>query len=588
MAPRFTRSFNHAQAGRLISSLIRRAVCYVCAMQKEMNEISMLFQRGALDKALAKCDQLVEAHPRDDKIRYAQGMIRQRTGDYEGAVESYKATVDIAPRHLLALVNLGGILYAGGRPSEAVEPLQRAVAIDPANHPARSNLAHALFAIGRFDEALAEVELALEQESDSFELHRLHLQINDRLDRFDASILSARRMITLKPEEPEGYRFLSANLRSLGRFDDAQKVVEDGLKCAPDDVELLAGLSWVKRDAGEEAETLTALNKVLSSGSLDQKALITAEFARATLLDRSGQIDEAFASLKRANDLKNGLESYNRSRAEKILTDNKALFTAEFFEERNGWGDSDLEPVFVIGMPRSGSTLVEQILSGHSGARGIGERDIFELLCNPSLSLDDYYSGYRERVSGLTDDAAKAYAAQYRTLVGAESHVGGSPVDKSLSNFNAIGLINLVFPRARIIFCRRHPLDICLSNYQQNYMPGLVTFSYNFDHLIHAFRICHETVSHFDEVLPGKIQVVDYENLVAEPDEAKEKVFALAGLIDDGQSTDHTLGEQGVRTASIWQVRQPIYQSSAQRWRQYEKHLTPLIEGLSEYLPTDA
>ena len=167
-------------------------------MQKEMNEISALFTKGALAEALAKCDRLVEAHPKNDAIRYAQGMIRQKSGDFDGAIESYRATAKIAPKHTLALVNLGGLLYGGGRPAEAVDPLQRAIAIDPQNRPARNNLAHALFAVGEVDAALAEVELALEHQPDSYELHRLHLQINDQLDRFDASILCARRLIGLR------------------------------------------------------------------------------------------------------------------------------------------------------------------------------------------------------------------------------------------------------------------------------------------------------------------------------------------------------------------------------------------------------
>ncbi|MEM7427454.1 MAG: tetratricopeptide repeat protein [Pseudomonadota bacterium] len=548
-----------------------------------MNEISALFSQGAMAQALAKCDALANAYPDSDMVRYAQGMIRQKTGDGDGAIESYQAVVDIAPNHLQALVNLGGILFAAGRAPEAIEPLQRALSLDPANHPARNNLAHALFAAGKDKEALAEVEVALSQQGGSYELHMLNLQINDRLDRFEQSILSARRMIDLRPQERDGYLYLAANLRSLGRFEEAEAALKQCLKALPADLEAHAALSAVRRDPDDEAVSLAVFEKALAPGQLSQQDEITAAFAQANLLDRAGRFDEAFPLYDRANTLKSGLESYNKPRAEKFLADTRAVFTPEFLAERAGWGDASVEPIFIVGMPRSGSTLVEQILSGHAGADGIGERGMFELLCNRDLSVENHFAGYRDRMLGLTEEDVRAYGQSYLKTAGA----GGRPVDKSLWNFNAIGLISLVFPKARILYCRRHPLDICLSCFQQNFLPGQVPYANSFAHLIHAFELCQSTLAYFEEVLPGRVQVVDYENLVADAEAASAFLFDLAGLEQDAETREHTDVEKGVRTASVWQARQPIYQTSALKWQAYEKHLAPLQEGLAGYLPAE-
>ncbi len=554
-------------------------------MQKEMNEITALFSKGRFQEALTRCDKLVEAHPKDDKIRYAQGMLRQKSGDNAGAVDSYVATAKIAPNHLAALTNLGGLLFTMQRTAEAIGPLQRAVKLDPKNFPARSNLAHSLFAEGNFDEALEEAGAARKLKADSFDIYLLLVQVNDKLDRFEDTVAAARKMIEIRPDRKDGWTTLAANLQALGRFDEAEEVLLKGLKRAPDDPDAHVLLAQGKRSPEDEQKSLRILKANVKSGRMPKREEIDARFAIADLLDRAGEYDEAFEAYRKANDLKQELEPYDRVAYEKFLEDVETVCQPGFFELRKGWGSESIQPVFVVGMPRSGTTLTEQILARHPDVEGFGERGLFEKVCDPKLDLRAYHEDHVGFMTGLTKEQVQAYAKEYLSAPSKQSPVPVHAVDKTPANILSLGMMSVVFPNARILFCRRDPIDVCLSNYQQNFALGQISSSSSLEALVHAYEMCERALAHFKRVLPIEIKEVEYEELVSNPDEAGNYLFDLAGLEYSGEEVDHTAGMKGVRTASSWQVRQPIYQTSVQKWRRYEKHLGVLTEGLAKFMP---
>ncbi len=553
-------------------------------MQNKMNEISALFEKGAFGDALKLCDELVAAHPKNDKIRYAQAMLRQKSGDSEGAVESYRETVRIAPKHQMALTNLGGLLFILKRMEEAIEPLQKAVDLNPKNYPALSNLAHSLYGTDRFEEALIQAERAKELNEDAIDIQVLLVQINDKLDRFEDTVIAAKKMVELKPERKDGWMILAANLQSLGRFDEAADLMREGLKRAPDDPGAHVLLSKGKRSQAEERHSLRVLSANVKSGRMPKLEEIDARFSMGDLYDRAGEYDKAFAAYHAANTMKQEFEPYDRKRFDQFLDDLKTVYTPEFFAERSGWGHPSARPIFVVGMPRSGTTLTEQILARHPDVEGFGERGLFERVSNPDFEPGYFHDNYIEVIEGLTEADVRSHSETYMAKPSELVPVPPHPLDKTPANIHSLGLIALAFPQAKLLFCRRDPIDVCLSNYQQNFKIGNISSSTSLENLVHAYDMCWDALVHFQTVLPMPIEIVDYEHLVSEPDKAANYLYDLAGLEHSGEKVDHTAGSRGVRTASIWQVRQPIYKTSVQKWRRYEKHLGVLIEGLSKYM----
>lgn len=554
-------------------------------MQQEMNQISALFAQGDFKNALARCKNLVAKHPKDAKIRFAHATICLKAGDTRGAIESYKATLDIAPNHLQALVNLGGLLFTAQRFAEACQPLRQALRVDPANFLARMNLAQALYGDGKIEEALEHARKARTLNDNSFEAHSLILKISDDLDQFEHSLDSARKLVQMRPDDLDTWTYLATNLSALGRYEEREHLLREALDKLPNEAAAIhMMLSEGKRDSSDEAKSLSVLENSIQSGELSIEDEIQAGFVAAKLLERAKDYDRSFAFLKGANDKKRKLEKYDREAAVKHLEDLKKTFTPEFFSTRKGWGDPSTHPLFVLGMPRSGTTLTEQILSSHPDVVGFGERGLFEQICNPALTFNQYFDDLVERTRGLCEKQIRSYGQTYLQRVMALAKTPLFAVDKT-PNILSAGLISLVFPRAHILLCRRDPIDVCLSNFQQNFssVPGTSSL----DDLVHLYDINQRALRHFQEVLTTEIKFVDYEHIVSDPKGAPAYLFGLVGLEAPENSTDHAKGTMGVRTASVWQVRQPIYKTSVRKWQNYEKHLGPLIEGLAPYLSTD-
>lgn len=552
------------------------------AMQKEMNQITALFTRGDFKGALSRCKRLVEKHPKDAKVRFAHATICLKAGDTRAAIDSYRATLKLEPNHLHALVNLGGLLFTEQRYADACPPLRKALTVDPANFLARMNLAQALYGDGRLEESLEHARKARTLNANSVEAHSLILKISDDLDQFEHSLDSARRLASLRPNDLDSLGYLAANLGALGKFEERELILSQALENMPDEAASIhVMLSEGRRDQAMEAESIEVLENSLNSGTLTSELEIHAGFALAKLFDRAKEYDKSFAVLSAANEKKRQIDRFDSEGATKHLEDLKQTFTRDFYRERKGWGDPSTQPLFVLGMPRSGTTLTEQLLSSHPDVVGFGERGLFELICNPTLSVDDYIKNLMERTLNLTKSDVRTYGKNYLRRVSALDHKPVFAVDKTPSILHA-GLIALVFPNAQILCCRRDPIDVCLSNFQQDFkmIPG----TNSLEDLAHRFNIHQRALCHFLEVLPTEIKFVDYEHLVSDPDGASAYVHGLVGLGPSTEDVNHAAGTQGVRTASIWQVRQPIYNTSVQKWRRYEKHLGPLIARLAPYL----
>jgi Flp pilus assembly protein TadD len=434
---------------------------------------------------------------------------------------------------------------AASRPEQAVECFLRAIALKPDDAEAWSMLGAAYLDLGRDEEALEASRRALELRPDSADaLNELGLAHADRGD-FDDAISCYRRALEIEP-----LHFHAAlNLAKSQRF-----------------------------SSGDEPD-VALVERALAAPGIDPSSCSDLHFALGKINDDCGRYEAAFGHYQEAN---RGRANLHRHDPDDFVEDVSRLievFDAGFFGERGDFGDPSELPVFIVGMPRSGTTLVEQILSAHPAAYGAGELS----------DMADLARGLRQRLGSDADypacvpqmDAATAGAAasEYLASVSARAPDAARVTDKLPGNFLFLGLIALLFPRARIVVCRRHPLDVALSIYFTDFRAGH-HYSYQLDHIAAQYQQFSRVMDHWRRVLPSPVLELRYENLVTDPEAQIRTLLEFCGLEWDERCVRFQEVRRPVHTASFWQVRQPLYATSVGRWRRYERYLEPLKTAL--------
>jgi hypothetical protein len=329
---------------------------------------------------------------------------------------------------------------------------------------------------------------------------------------------------------------------------------------------------------------LSRLRHVADDPGLADQARAGALFAASAAMEARGQEAEGFDLLVAANALKHRTlsEGPAEHRPDTVAREHqqsidrvRALFTAEFLDAHAGEGDDGARPIFIVGMPRSGSTLIEQILSSHHGVQGLGESPaLTEALDRPRAYEPDQPRDFRQLAQ---DYLANLRARGWRP--------GARPVDKTLESFLHVGMIHLMFPRAVILHSVRDPIDTCLACFRQLFGPGNETL-YDLGQIGAEYVGYRAVMDHWRAVLPGRVIDVSHEALVEDPQaQIRWLVTEACGLDWDPACLGFHRTKRPVRTASVAQVRQPIFTTSLQRWRRYEQHLGPLFEALGPYAP---
>ena len=439
-----------------------------------------------------------------------------------------------------------------GRLSEALNLCRRAVEKEPGNFPAQSNLGNVLARLGKTEEAAEAYGNALAMEPSS------------------VSVLS--NLALLKAE--------------TGDRDDALGLYRRILEIDPTDAEVFHDLSLLKTFASDDPD-LAAMEKLRAELPTDTEKTMFLDFALAKVLDDLGRHDRAFERLASANRLKRASIDYDVARDEALADRIIGAFDKPFLDAQGSPGHMDDKPIFIIGMPRSGTTLVEQVLASHSQVVGAGELNHFRDVVmgfgaagpgvkGPGASGQGFPEGVRDLDGGDFQKLGKAYAG----LLDQEAPDARRVIDKMPRNFFFAGLIALTLPDARIIHCTRHPVATCFSCFQI-YFPDGQEFAYDLGELGRYYRLYNRLMDHWRAVLPGRIFDLSYEDLVAEPEARMRALLEFAGLDwEDACLQFHNTGRQ-IRTASAQQVRQPLYRTAVERWKHYQKHLWPLIDALN-------
>ncbi len=435
----------------------------------------------------------------------------------------------------------------------------------------------------RFAEAATSFEEALALEPDhATATHFLGVALM-RLERFEEAVERMRRSLVLKPNVPEFSHNLGAALRALGRFDEAEAAYRRALERKPDYAEAWFNYSAVKRfhgTAGEEA--LAAIEALLAKGeptTLDRDFL---HFAAGKIADDLGSFETAFSHYREGNRLR-GLV-FDRAKHREMIERLESVFSGEHLETllARETGSESEEPVFIVGMPRSGTTLVEQMLASHPRVEGAGELPDVRAIAG---TLPRYAGGgpYPEAVPDLPESAFLGFAEHYLGLrQGLRTPETRRIIDKMPGNFLHVGLIRLLFPRARVVHLVRDARDTCLSCYFHRFRSGH-EYASDLDDLAFYHVAQERLMAHWKTVLPGFVHTLRYEDLVENPEARLRGLLDFCGLDWDDACLRFHESRRAVTTASNLQVRSPLNRRGLARWKRYESHLGPLFQALEKY-----
>ncbi len=599
--------------------------CFQRVLDLDPNDVSAcrslgaaLYRMGSVEEAVGVFARAAEMRPNDPQALNDLGVTLRETGRPVEAETHLRKAIALAPGNADAHNNLGLALCAQGRGQDGVECLRRgvalapgsasihnslgvalkdtgsmgeavvelreALAIDPQYVAAHNNLGDTLRSMGDYEGALSHLRRAIELDPRCHEAeNNLGLVLNS-LDDYAAAESHLRRSLELNPRYTPAHVNLGNALVGLGRVEEATEHYHRGVELEPDGAEAYYALASSSKHEFADAE-IEQMQSMLAGGPRSDDDRMLLGFALGQVLEKARRCDEAMKYAKGANELK---KAYYRKRG--LVFDPDAYvalvdrivetFTPEFFERTASWGvQSDL-PIFVLGMPRSSTTLVEQIMASHNAIHGAGELREIEVMAQELPAALNTSKRYPECLSDASPEAirrlAEAHLVRLQELGGEAARV----VDKMTMNFVHLGLIATLFPEARIVHCRRDPRDICVSCFFHNFAQGGLLFAFDLDHLGVVYAQYERLMDHWSRALPLPVFDVVYEELVHNQEEVSRNLVASCGLEWDPQCLEFHKNKRRVKTASALQVRRPIYTTSLGRWKRFEQHLGPFTKHL--------
>jgi tetratricopeptide (TPR) repeat protein len=390
------------------------------------------------------------------------------------------------------------------------------------------------------------------------------------------------------PQQPKVWMSYGHSLKTSGRVAEAIEAYRRAIEMGPNLGEAYWSLANLKTYRFSAADVL-AMRNALTRNDLTDEDRLHFEFSLGKALEDEASYEESFTHYAKGNGIRRKSHPYSADENSSFVRRSQALFTREFFAERAGCGAQAGDPIFILGLPRSGSTLLEQILASHSLVEGT-----MELPDIPQIARELAAGNGRGDEGTFFQAVAALTSAELRTL--GERYLDGTRVlrksaapffiDKMPNNCLYVGLIHLILPNARIIDARRHALACCFSCFKQHFARGQ-NFTYGLEDLGRYYRDYVELMAHFDAVLPGRVHRISYEVMVADTEAEVRRLLAHCGLPFEEGCLKFYENERAVRTASSEQVRQPIFREAVDHWRHYERWLEPLKAALGPVLPTD-
>jgi tetratricopeptide (TPR) repeat protein len=594
----------------------RRTIALEPGNTQALNNLgNVLREQGELDEAVTCYRRAIQLQPDLARLHYNLANALRDQGKLEEAVAAYRRAVALAPDYAEAHSNLGNVLRSLGRFDEAeacwrrtveLRPdvteahfnlsvaytdrenfadaaacCRRALALKPDFAEAHNNLGNALRELGALDEATACCRRAVALNPTLAEAHNnLGNALKDR-DEFDEAVACYRRAVALRPDHIKAHINMGAALVQLGDFRAAAESFRAALGHDRDSAS--AHFHLAELLGGELSDDeLAAQQRLLAEGNLADWQRMLLKFGLAQVLDARGEYVAAAGHLVRANALQLGLwrkrgREYDPLEHQRLVTGLIELCTPEFFTRHRCWGADGDQPVFVVGLPRSGTTLVEQILAAHSQIFAAGEiKLVSATLTALTQPGGDLLAGIGGADQQLVRSIAELHLERLRALGGAALRI----VDKLPENYLFLGPLAVLFPRARFIHCRRDLRDVAVSCWMTHFQD--IRWANDHVHITEHFRQYLRLMEHWRKVLPTPLLEIDYEQTVNDLEGVARQLIDFCGLPWEPRCLDFHMAKRPVTTASSVQVRQPVYKTSVARWRNYEQPLASLFAQLAD------
>lgn len=506
--------------------------------------VEMYLRAGNRRNAEKVCRGIANLSPQGVKIYKELGLSLCKEGRFEDSVFVFREILRHKPGWVELRVILGGMFTDHNRNEEAITELQKAISFNPAISKAHCYLGWALSKQKKLDEAVEAFSIALK---------------ND-------------------PGDPMSHYGLGKILVTLGKLNEAEDCYKKAIQLNPDYCFAYRELTKVKRYI-EYDDDISQMEKLYLRENISVEEKTQLAFGLGKVFEDLGNSDTALNYILEANQLKHGPQKYDIKKDRDYFTKLEEVFDPVLFKQHAMAGCKDAGPIFIVGMPRSGTSLVEQILASHPDVYGGGELHyIYEIVEKCSQEYTD--APYPENITQLPsffEDMGLDYIAKIRRLSAETKFV----VDKMPHNFLFIGMIKLILPNATIIHCRRDPLDVIWSIFKNDFDDAQL-YTYDLVELGNYYELYFKLMEHWNRVLYGKIFSIHYEGLVSDPRRVVKKLLTHCGLEWHEDCLDFYKTKRAVSTVSMVQVRKPLYKSSVRLWKRYEKQLAPLVQKLTE------
>lgn len=589
LAPTFAKPHHDLGYALLVQGRVDEAVQTLeTAVRLDPSDASTHLQLGRALAAAGRgreADQAFERAFDLDPVKKQMALAAEhhKAGRLEEAEQGYRRVLADDPKNVDALRLLGRIALAAGRARDAERLFRRALGHAPDFVAAHMDLGRLLKDQHQLEDAITCFRRAVELEPDHVQAH-FQLAAALAAARTHDALTEYQRVVELRPDHAGAWLGLGHVLKTVGRQREAIEAYRECIRIRPDNGESYWSLANLKTYPLNAAD-IEAMQGLLERDEGSEQSQVNLKFALAKAFEDAGDYEQAWAYYRSGNGQQRMLESYDPVATESANDAIVKVFDQAFLESKAGLGDPDPAPIFVVGLPRSGSTLIEQILASHSQVEGTSElpyvgRVVSSLNRNRADGIN-----YPEAVRELASTHLKSLGADYLRLAALHRVEGRARfIDKMPNNFPSVGCLALILPNATIIDARRHPLDACVGGYRQLFARGQA-FTYDLTDIGEYWLQYERMMNHWHAVLPGKVLTVQHEELVTDFEAQVRRLLDHCGLPWEDACLRFHETERPIRTASSEQVRQPVTARAIGSWRRYEAHIEELLEILAPALP---
>ncbi|MER9940195.1 tetratricopeptide repeat protein [Mesorhizobium sp. M0088] len=537
-----------------------------------------LHQAGRRQEAETIYRQVLARQPKHAAAAHFLGLLLHQTGRSEEGLDLIERSVSLQPTNPDFLNNFGTVMRDLGRPAAAIDFFRGAVDLRPDQLAARDNLGSSLKQVGQFEEA-EEIYRGTVARNPFHVRARIGLaETLQEAGRLDEALAVFREALAIRPKDADLLHGLGVGLMEKGKLDEAVDLFRQALAINPAMATAWLMLTQVKRQKDRDSE-LGGMEAQHAKAPQDSLARMQLSFGLGKANDDLRDYGRAFDYFAEGNAIRRKSINYDQARTRAEFEAMKATFDAGFFEKHRPSSISDDTPIFIVGMPRSGTTLVEQIIASHPQVYGAGELSILKKAVGRQFPAT-MPGGFPWGVSDMGDadfaEAGQAYLDMLHARYPNMRHV----TDKMPGNFLLVGFIHMMMPKARIIHCARDAAATCLSIYKVHFRGDSHRYGYDLGELADFHNLYTDIMKHWHTVLPGVVHDVRYEDFVADQEGQTRALIAHLGLPWDDAALSFHETDRPVRTASAAQVRQPMYQGSVDLWKRYGDRLKPLLDKL--------